>query len=324
MKADATKWDRRTGSNRPKTTRTSGLVQQSVQSGSKKKEVASTECPHIAGKGADAEKVTPVIVDKDYHPKDSSGQPNSTAIDVENELPQNELDLPAPHKDGNDDKQHCSVDLGKEVHINVPPSDPINCFTSDDEESFHAPTRKGKRPFEKVNLDSKAGKHGSPEDQKRRDFGPPQLQSLHTVREKGEELIIDAARFRASVETDPVNDMESKREACQITKASESQQMLTDQQNGFEKNVTMDQAQANGGYGVISLFDGVSSVVPTLTRKFGYAPAVAILVENDIDVRAVVCAEFGYRADEQWSFTPQGTASLYVKDVHSLTWNFPR
>ena len=58
--------------------------------------------------------------------------------------------------------------------------------------------------------------------------------------------------------------------------------------------------------------------MPTLTRKFGYAPAVAVLAENDIDVRAVVCAEFGYRADEQWSFTPQGTAALYVKDVHSL------
>ena len=82
--------------------------------------------------------------------------------------------------------------------------------------------------------------------------------------------------------------------------------------------MTLAQAQANGGYGVISLFDGVSSVVPTLTRKFGYAPAVAILAENDIDIRAVVCAEFGYRADEQWSFTPQGTAALYVKDVHSL------
>ena len=43
---------------------------------------------------------------------------------------------------------------------------------------------------------------------------------------------------------------------------------LNDQQICFEENVTMDQAQANGGYGVISLFDGVSSVVPTLTRKF--------------------------------------------------------
>ena len=95
-----------------------------------------------------------------------------------------------------------------------------------------------------------------------------------TVREKGEEPIFDAARFRASVKTDPTKDIESEREACQVTKANESRQPLNDQQICFEENVTMDQAQAKGGYGVISLFDGVSSVVPTLTRKFGYAPVV--------------------------------------------------
>ena len=119
------KQDHRTGSNRPKTARTSGLVQQSVRSGSKKKEVASTECSHIAGKGEDVEKVTPVMVDKNCRPKDPGGQPNPTAIDVENELPQDERDFPTPHKGENDDKQHCSVDLGKEVQMNVPPSDPL-------------------------------------------------------------------------------------------------------------------------------------------------------------------------------------------------------
>ena len=54
---------------------------------------------------------------------------------------------------------------------------------------------------------------------------------------------------------------------------------------------TNKQTKSNGGYGVITLFDGFSSVVPTLTKKFGYAPTVAILTENDIDIRAVVCAE---------------------------------
>ena len=318
VKADATKRDHRTGSNRPKAACASGLMQQSVRSGSKKKEVDST-----VSKGA-AEKVNPVIGDKDCLAKVSSGQPNPAAIDVENELPRYKLDSPEPHKGENDDNQHCSIDLGKEVQSNVPPSDPISCFTSDDEEMLHAPTRKAKRPFEEVNLDLKAGEHGSPEDQKRRNSGPPQLQilhTLHTVREKEKESSFDAARFRASVETDPANDLDRKGEAGQTTKANESKQLLTDQQTGFDKNETIDQAQANGGYGVISLFDGVSSVVPTLTRKFGYAPAVAILAENDIDVRAVVCAEFGYRADEQWSFTPQGTAALYAKDVHSLIAN---
>ena len=68
-------------------------------------------------------------------------------------------------------------------------------------------------PFEEVNLDLKAGEHGSPEDQKRRNSGPPQLQilhTLHTVREKEKEPSFDAARFRASVETDPANDLDLK------------------------------------------------------------------------------------------------------------------
>ena len=81
------------------------------------------------------------------------------------------------------------------------------------------------------------------------------------------------------------------------------------------------QEQNFRGYGVISLFDGVSSVVPLITKKFGYAPTVAILAENDTALRTVACAEFGYRADEQWGYTPQGTAALYLKDVHSLIAN---
>ena len=316
VKADDTKRDHRPRSNLPKAACASGLMQQSERS--KKKEVAST------GSKGTAARVNLTIVDKDCHPKDLSGQPNPAAIEFENELPRGKLDAPAPHKGENDDKQHGASDLEKEVLSNAPPSDPICCFTSDDEEMLHAPTRKAKRPFEEVNLDSKAGEHGSPEDQKRRNSGPPQLQNLHTlhtVQEKEKESSFDAARLRASVETDPVNDLDLQKEVCQTTKANESEQLLAKQQTGFDQNETSEQAQTKGGYGVITLFDGVSSVVPTLTRKFGYAPAVAILAENDIDVRAVVCAEFGYRADEQWSFTPQGTAALYVKDVHSLIAN---
>ena len=131
----------------------------------------------------------------------------------------------------------------------------------------------------------------------------------------------DAARFRASVDTDPTKDSNLKEKVCQNTKENESKQLLAAQQIALCQKETSKQAKSNGGYGVITLFDGVSSVVPTLTKKFGYAPTVAILAENDIDIRAVVCAEFGYRADEQWSFTPQGTAALYVKDVHSLIAN---
>ena len=283
-KADAAKRDLRTRSNRPKTASASEVMQQSERSGGKKKEVAST-----LSKEADAKvnpKVNPIIVDKD--------------------------------------KQHGVIDSGKEVQSNVPLSDPTCCFTSDDEEMTHAPTRKAKRPFGEVNLDLKAGEHGSPEDQKRRNFGPPQLQklqTLHTMQEKEKEPCLDAARLRASVEADPANDSDLKEKACQNTKGNKSKQLFADQQVADDQNETSKQAQIKSGYGVITLFDGVSSVVPTLTKKFGYALAVAILAENDIEVRAVVCAEFGYRADEQWSFTPQGTAALYVKDVHSLIAN---
>ena len=70
-----------------------------------------------------------------------------------------------------------------------------------------------------------------------------------------------------------------------------------------------------GRYGVIWLFDGVSSVVPILTKKFGYPPIAAVLAECDLAVRELVCAEFGYRSDEKWGYTgytKDGTAVLYV------------
>ena len=124
---------------------------------------------------------------------------------IENELLRDKLDAPALHKGENDDKKHCAIDLEKEVQSNVPPSDPICCFTSNDKEMLHAPTRKAKRLFEEVNFDLKAGEHGSPEDQKRRNSGPSQLHNLHTVhtvQEKEKEPSFDAVRFRASVEND--------------------------------------------------------------------------------------------------------------------------
>ena len=78
------------------------------------------------------------------------------------------------------------------------------------------------------------------------------------------------------------------------------------------------ESQPQGRYGIISLFDGVSSVVPLLKKKIGYAPVAVILAENDNRIRSIVCSEFGYRSDEEWCLTADGSAALYLRDVHSL------
>ena len=82
-----------------------------------------------------------------------------------------------------------------------------------------------------------------------------------------------------------------------------------------------EELQPRGRYGVISLFDGVSSVVPLLKKKIGYAPVVVILAENDNRIRSLVCEEFGYRSDEEWCYAMDGSAVLYLRDVHSLVAN---
>ena len=76
-----------------------------------------------------------------------------------------------------------------------------------------------------------------------------------------------------------------------------------------------------GKYGIISLFDGVSSVVRSLTKKLGCPPTAILLAENDEAVRRLVCAEFGYRTDEKWGYTASGSACLYITDVHKLAEN---
>ena len=74
-------------------------------------------------------------------------------------------------------------------------------------------------------------------------------------------------------------------------------------------------------YGVISLFDGVSSVVPALCSKLGYPPKVVVLAETDDKLRGLVCAEFGYRNDEKWGRNFKGTACIYLRDVKSVIAN---
>ena len=87
-----------------------------------------------------------------------------------------------------------------------------------------------------------------------------------------------------------------------------------------ERGVGVGNDDIQGDYGVISLFDGVSSVrIPK--QKLKQAPAAIILAEKDEMLRSLVCAEFGYRSDEQWGYTIDGSACRYIRDVNSILEN---
>ena len=73
-----------------------------------------------------------------------------------------------------------------------------------------------------------------------------------------------------------------------------------------------------GNYGVISLFDGVSSVVPALCRKLKRNPSVIVLAEVAPALRELVSFEFGYCRQETWQVAFSGCPSIYVKDVRRI------
>ena len=81
---------------------------------------------------------------------------------------------------------------------------------------------------------------------------------------------------------------------------------------------TLPKGGIQGQYGIISLFDGVSSVVRILKQKLQQPPAAIILAELDEKIRGLVCAEFGYRSDEQWGYTCDGAACCYIRDVNTI------
>ena len=127
------------------------------------------------------------MVDKDCHPKDASEQLNPVAAEFK--LPCDAVNAPASCKRGSHYEQHGAPDAEKEVQSHVPLGDSICCFTSDDEEMAQMPTKKCKRPFREINLDSKAAEHGSLEDQRRRNSGPPQTRNLHALQmEQGKSM----------------------------------------------------------------------------------------------------------------------------------------
>ena len=72
------------------------------------------------------------------------------------------------------------------------------------------------------------------------------------------------------------------------------------------------------GIGVISMFDGVGSVYHIIKRKLGKPPTIFIAAEIDPVLRRLVAAEIGLREDQQWGYTIEGVATIYVKDVWDL------
>ena len=71
--------------------------------------------------------------------------------------------------------------------------------------------------------------------------------------------------------------------------------------------------------GVISMFDGVGSVYHIIKKKLGKPPTIFIAAEIDPVLRRLVATEVGMREDQQWGYTIEGTATIYVKDVWTLT-----
>ena len=70
--------------------------------------------------------------------------------------------------------------------------------------------------------------------------------------------------------------------------------------------------------GVISMFDGVGSVYHIIKKKLGKPPTIFIAAEIDPVLRRLVAAEIGLREDQQWGYTIEGVATIYVKDVWTL------
>ena len=111
---------------------------------------------------------------------------------------------------------------------------------------------------------------------------------------------------------------EGKVKSCQQSKSSQ----IATKRHAQEKDQCCEPPSfPKGNYGVISLFDGVSSVVPALCRKLKRNPSVIVLAEIDPALRELVSFEFGYCRQETWQVAFSGCPSIYVKDVRRLLEN---
>ena len=224
-------------------------------------------------------------------------------------------------------------------------SDPISDFVTQQNDCDNHPQREKKRTFEQADLEGVGPVTVDTEDNMRRKQGPLKvsdvsLEGQHCPTGAGQEYH-HTARYQQE-ETRAASDEHASKDESGISEAAYAGNERLKQErpppctpgtacckvlpvqsrtlnNQTEvKLVTPANAVGRGRYGIISLFDGVSSVVPILKKKLGYPPTAVILAECDLSLRQLVCTEFGYRSDEKWGYTAEGSAVLYVKDVHSI------
>ena len=224
-------------------------------------------------------------------------------------------------------------------------SDPISDFVTQQNDCDNHPQREKKRTFEQADLEGVGPVTVDTEDNMRRKQGPPKVSD---VSPEGQQCPTDAgqeyhhaARYQHE-ETKAASGEHASKDESGISEAAYAGNERLKQErpppctpgtacckvlpvqsrtlnNQTEvKGATPANAVSRGRYGIISLFDGVSSVVPILRKKLGYPPTAVILAECDLSLRQLVCTEFGYRSDEKWGYTAEGSAVLYVKDVHSI------
>ena len=60
-------------------------------------------------------------------------------------------------------------------------------------------------------------------------------------------------------------------------------------------------------YAIISLFDGVGSAIPAITKAIGCAPRIIIVAECDPILRQLVGEQFDLRTDGEWTQSSKDT-----------------
>ena len=71
-------------------------------------------------------------------------------------------------------------------------------------------------------------------------------------------------------------------------------------------------------YAIISLFDGVGSAIPAITKAVGCAPRIVIAAECDPILRQIVGEQFLFRTDGKWTKSGADTFTIYGDDVRQL------